>query len=59
MNSRNRNIANPRPAYKVRLADGTMASFPTFDAAQAVSFAITGPKAKPYRDAQPGYILIP
>lgn len=65
MNNRNRTnrsrrtIANPQPTYKVRLADGTMASFPTFERAVAVSNAITGESVMRYRENQPGYILIP
>jgi hypothetical protein len=58
--SRRRAIANPEATYKVRLADGTMAAFPSFARALAVSHAIIGgPIAKSCRDTQPGYILIP
>jgi len=53
-----RAIAN-QTAYKVRLEDGTMASFPTFARALAVSSAITGANVMRYRETQPGYILIP
>ena len=60
MNStRRRQVANPEAAYKVRLPDGTMATFATFERALAVSYAITGPNIKRYRETQPGYILIP
>lgn len=48
-----------QPVYKVRLTDGTMATFATFERALAVSYAITGPSVKRYRETQPGYILIP
>lgn len=58
--SRRRVIANPETVYRVRLMDGTMAQFPTFDRALAVSHAIVGgPIAKACRDTQPGFILIP
>lgn len=59
MNSSNRNSrrANPEAIYKVRLIDGTMAGFPSFARALAVSEAIT----KKYRDFphEVGYILMP
>lgn len=59
MNSARRTIANPATVYKVRLTDGTMATFPTFERALAVSYAITGANTMRYRETQPGYILIP
>lgn len=61
MNStaRRRRQIDAQPVYKVRLTDGTMATFATFERALAVSYAITGPNVKRYRETQPGYILIP
>lgn len=52
-----RSVENPQPTYKVRLADGTMAVFPTLSRAAAVSAAIrSGSCQFPH---QVGYILLP
>lgn len=56
---RRRQVANPEAVYKVRLPDGTMATFATFERALAVAYAITGANVMRYRETQPGYILIP